>query len=491
MFIKKDLRKIATILDDAVDCNTYEKENNEDNENEHENNEANDNDNTNKNKIKRLKREEPLTVLRLGRRKQEFNGTVQVLCAPTHIPKLKFLHTINLYECNISNLNGFGPMFHVASPNLETINLGRNPIETIPDDFADVSPSLKHLWLDDCSLSGEFPRPLLLLKNLVTLRLPNNNITHLNIGGIDTNNNNTNKDNDNDDNYTDHNNNGGGSSKVIPLENLKTLCLDRNKLGSGDTFKVSDQRIGTGTEQEKVIDVDVDVDNDDDNDNDDDDGKKEKEEKEEQQQQLEQQDSSSSDSVLPSNLAEWLPNLEGLLLRHNQFTKLGVTIWPTTLQVLHISSNQLSNLNEIMGTMGSMDNDNDNDTSMDDDNNDTSAALLQPSNFTHLYANGNQLQCIPTNILTKHPKLQRFVISHNPPLKELSNEIWNHINDNNENGDENENTNNDTKSSSSSSCKILWKPNPNLSPPGTKNSSSSSNNDDGDDDNDGEETMQD
>ena len=490
MFIKKDLRKIATILDDAVDCNTYEKENNED-ENE------NDNDNTNNtnNKIKRLKREEPLTVLRLGRRKQEFNGTVQVLCAPTHIPKLKFLHTINLYECNISNLHGFGPMFHVASPNLETINLGRNPIETIPDDFAEVSPSLKHLWLDDCSLSGEFPRPLLLLKNLVTLRLPNNNITHLNIGGIDTNKTNNNKENDNDDDDdTDNNNKGGGSSKVIPLENLKTLCLDRNKLGGGDTFKVSDQRIGTGTE-EKVIDVDIDVDSDNnDDDNDDDDGKKEKEKEE---QQLELQQDSSSDSVLPSNLAEWLPNLEGLLLRHNQFTKLGVTIWPTTLQVLHISSNQLSNLNEIMGMgMGTMENDNDNDTSMDDDDNDNNdtSALLQPSNFTHLYANGNQLQCIPNNILTKHPKLQRFVISHNPPLKELSNEIWNHIDNNSDNGDENDTTN-DTKSSSS--CKILWKPNPNLSPPGTKNSSSSSNNDDGDgdddndDDDNGEENMQD
>jgi Leucine-rich repeat (LRR) protein len=479
MFIKKDLRKIATILDDAVDCNIYEKENNEDNENEN-GNEANNDKN---NKIKRLKREEPLTVLRLGRRKQEFNGTVQVLCTPSHIPKLKFLHTINLYECNISNLHGFGPMFHVASPNLETINLGRNPIETIPDDFADVSPSLKHLWLDDCSLSGEFPRPLLLLKNLVTLRLPNNNITHLSIGGIDTN-----KNKGYDDN--DHNGGGGSSSKVIPLENLKTLCLDRNKLGGGDTFKVSDQRIGTGTE-EKVIDVDINVDSDNnDDDNDDDDGKKEKEKEEPQQLELEQ-DSSSSDSVLPSNLAEWLPNLEGLLLRHNQFTRLGVTIWPTTLQVLHISSNQLSNLNEIMG-IGSMENDNDTSMNDDDDDNNTSA-VLQPSNFTHLYANGNQLQCIPKNILTKHPKLQRFVISHNPPLKELSNELWNHINDNNDNdnGDknDNDNINNDAKSSSSSSCKILWKPNPNLSPPGNKNSSSS-NNDDGDDDGDGEENMQ-
>jgi Leucine-rich repeat (LRR) protein len=449
MFIKKDLRKIATILDDAVDCNTYEKEKNEDEHND-------DDDNKNK---KRIKREEPLKVLRLGRRKQEFNGTVKVLCEPSHTPKLKFLQTINLYECNISDLMGFGPMFNLASPNLETINLGRNPIENIPDDFADCQ-SLKHLWLDDCQLSGEFPRPLLLLKNLETLRLPNNNITHLNIGGIDTNNN-SNKD-DNDDDDVDNND---GSSMVIPLKNLKILCLDRNKLGGGDTFKVSDQRIGTGTEEKKVIDVDVNVDsNDDDN---------EKEEKEEQQ--LEQD---FSDSVLPSNLAEWLPNLEGLLLRHNQLTKIGVTIWPTTLQVLHISSNQLINLNEIMG----MDNDNDTSSSMmDDDDDDDDTSALQ-SNFTHLYANGNQLQCIPNNILTKHPKLQRFVISHNPPLKELSNELWNQIND----------ENNDAKSSSS--CKILWKPNPNLSPPGTKNSSSSNDDNgenDGEEKNNDDETMQD
>jgi hypothetical protein len=471
MFIKKDLRKIATILDDAVDCDTYEKEN-EDDENENEN-EANNDDN--KNNKKRIKREEPLKVLRLGRRKQEFNGTVKVLCEPLHIPKLKFLQTINLYECNISNLNGFGPMFNLASPNLETINLGRNPLtnDGIPKDFADCQ-SLKHLWLDDCQLSGEFPRPLLLLKNLETLRLPNNNITHLNIGGIDTNNsNNSNK----DDNSNDE------GSKVIPLENLKILCLDRNKLGGGDSFKVSNQRIGTGTEEKVVIDVDSN-DEDDDNDN----GKeKEKEKEEQEQEQVVVDATTSSDSVLPSNLAEWLPNLEGLLLRHNQLTKLGVTIWPTTLQVLHISSNQLINLNEIMGRGGN------NDTSSSmvmDDNDDTSA----PSNLTHLYANGNQLQCIPNDILTKHPKLQRFVISHNPPLKELSNEIWNQIDNEKENGDEND----DVKSSSS--CKILWKPNPNLSPPGTKNSTSSSSSnidvdDDDDDDNNNnnnnnDETMQ-
>eukprot|EP00537_Pseudo-nitzschia_pungens_P001235 CAMPEP_0172371080 /NCGR_PEP_ID=MMETSP1060-20121228/40976_1 /TAXON_ID=37318 /ORGANISM="Pseudo-nitzschia pungens, Strain cf. cingulata" /LENGTH=36 /DNA_ID= /DNA_START= /DNA_END= /DNA_ORIENTATION= len=30
MFIKKDLRKIPTILDEAVDCNSYDDENDED-----------------------------------------------------------------------------------------------------------------------------------------------------------------------------------------------------------------------------------------------------------------------------------------------------------------------------------------------------------------------------------------------------------------------------------------------------------------------------
>lgn len=420
MFIKKDLRKIPTILDDAVDCNTY------DAEEEQENNA--DDDNTNdKTKKKRMKREEPLTVLRLARRKQEFNGTVQVLCEPDRYgSKLKYLQTLNLYECDIHSLDGFGEMFSFCAPKLSTVNLGRNPLpcDGIPPEFAQCV-SVQHLWLDDCKLTGSLPVALLQLPNLESLRLPNNNITDLNIHNTTSNNN---------------------STAMIPLPKLKILCLDRNNLGSGDSTS------GGGGE-----------------------------------------------GVLPSNLAEWLPNLEELLLRQNSFKKLGVTKWPQTLKILQVSSNQLEDLNEIMmdttngSNSKSNDNEDEDDTlrpmatgdNDDDDDGATSTSTATTTTalpaLTHLYANGNQLKQIPEGILTQHPKLQRLVISHNAPLIDLPHEMWQQLGLLNTYDDDNNDGSNNT-TSSSSDLEIVWKPNPNLIPPGSDNNNNNTARNDNDDD---------
>jgi len=507
MFIKKDLRKIPTILEDAVDCNAYDEAREEDengnedyddngNNKTNKHNKSNDNSNI-KSKVKRIKLEEPLTVLRLGRRKQEFDGTVQVLCDITHVPKLKYLQTINLYDCNINNLTGFGTMFSVCSPNLTTINLGRNPLsDGIPDELSKCQ-SLKHLWLDDCGLTGSLPNALLHLPNLESLRIPNNNITDLTIGGINTNKNTT----------SSSSSSSSYTSTVIPLKKLKLLCLDRNKLGSG-IFHGSGINDTSSTKEK------------DDNEN----SRSSEDKRTKGKSEGEGKDttvttttstcnssasgSGSGSGFLPSNLAQWLPNLEELLVRHNSFTKLGITKWPSSLKILHVSSNQLEDLDEIMGinnTSSIIDVDNNmnmnsdmngggDDTLMTEGNPSSSSLSVSTStvtfsaipSLTHLYANGNQLKSIPNGILTNHPKLQRLVVSHNAPLKQLPNEVWDQLDlltASDERG---------KKETSSSACvEIIWKPNPNLNPPGSSNDDGENGNHSNDDSsNDNDESMQ-
>eukprot|EP00536_Pseudo-nitzschia_multiseries_P008043 jgi/Psemu1/296777/fgenesh1_pm.198_\ len=406
MFIKKDLRKIPTILEEAVDCKTYDDENDES-----ENDNGNDNGNDGNKKKKRAKREEPIRMLKLGRRKQEFDGCVKVLCQPAHVPKLKHLSVLNLYDCDIHDLTGFGPMFGEAAPNLETLNLGRNPLSKgIPAEFSKVR-SLKHLWLDDCKLSGALPRALLNLPNLESLRLPNNKITHLDIGGVDTNitKSSTKMDRDDGEEYeyddSPMNDVPTTPTAVIPLNNLKILCLDRNLLGShGSSTSNSNSNSNSGVEMDT------------------------------------EEDAAGAAVVMPSNLADWTPNLEELLLRHNKFRELGVQKWPSTLKILHVSSNQLENLDELVVNDGG-----------------------SPS-LTHLYANGNRLNRLPEGILEKHPKLQRLVVSHNPPLEDLPEEVWKKLGllpaqqaaSDDATG---------VRDDDASSCEILWQPNPNLSAP--------------------------
>ena len=161
MFIKKDLRKIPTILQEAIDCETYDAAVSEDNENE--TSLANRDP-----KKKRTKREEPLRILKLGRRKQEFEGSVKILCQPSYIPKLQHLEVLNLYDCDIHDLNGFGPMFEKAAPKLETLNLAKNKLsgeragrqQRLPPSIYLSGQQHSHRWLLFCTLAvqGSCPR---------------------------------------------------------------------------------------------------------------------------------------------------------------------------------------------------------------------------------------------------------------------------------------------------------------------------------------------
>lgn len=345
MFIKKDLRKVPKILEDAVDCDTNDTTDDENGANGN-NAEAPD--------VKRTKVQEPLRELRLSRRSQEFEGTVKILCQPQYAPKLTQLRSLNLYDCQISDLEGMGEMFSSSSPHLETLSLGRNPLSDIPDDFSKIQ-SLKHVWMDDCLLEGSLPKPLMELQNLESLRLPNNKITQISIL----------------ENTLD-----AFDTEVVSQPNLKVLCLDRNAL-----------------------------------------------------------------TELPPKMKEWAPKMQELMVRHNHLTALGTNVLPPTLCILHVSSNQLASLDEIMQN-------NDDDDGLD-------IPISNCPNLTHIYANSNQITHLPEGILTGHSKLQRLVISHNPHLKELPLEIWSFLE---QAGDQME--------QKGMRCEIVWQPNPNIQRPG-------------------------
>jgi Leucine-rich repeat (LRR) protein len=333
MFIKKDLRKIPKILEDAVDCHLVEEED--------DNNDAVDNPSTS---TKRIKKERALTFLPLGRRSQEFCGNTKILCEPSYVGKLTHLQNLNMYDNQITSIDGLGSFLSQASPQLHTINLGRNPLQEIPNDFALIK-SLRNVWFDDCLLEGPLPKPLLELPNLQTLRLPNNKITSISPAGVQ--------------------------------ENLRLVCLDRNQL-----------------------------------------------------------------TDLP-DMRKWTPNLEQLMVRHNLLST--VTELPTTLQILHISSNSVQNIDFITPL----------------------------KELTHVYVNSNQLTHLPAAVLEDCPKLQRLVISHNSSLTELPSQIWEYIQENS--SSENDDT------GSKPLCEILWQPNPNLTLPTAMLDDDNSDDDDDDD----------
>ena len=173
---------------------------------------------------------------------------------------------------------------------------------------------------------------------------------------------------------------------------------------------------------------------------------------------------------LPSRLGEWVPNLEELYVRHNNIQSLkNVESFPSKMKILHLSSNQLEDLNVLTTTP-------------------TTSNQQQQQicpELTHLYVNGNQLKSIPSGILDSSccPKLERLVICHNPPLSELPDDLWEHIHtrsseqqqqqQTNDDGDDEEQqeaggggSNNNNKKKK---CQVVWEPNPNIVIPDTTN----------------------
>lgn len=205
MFVKKDLRKIPKILDDAVECPAGSNNNNYGNGN------GNDNGN-NEHRNKRSRVQEPLSELRLGRRKQEFQGKVKILCQPRYLSKLQNLQTLNMYDCAISNLDDMNN-FLGQCPCIETINLGRNPLGMLQTDEFSQIVSLKRLWLDDCQITGMIPKSLFELPNLEELRMPNNHITEF-------------------PDPTTISTFSSSSTMMMISSKMKILCLDRNRITS-------------------------------------------------------------------------------------------------------------------------------------------------------------------------------------------------------------------------------------------------------------------
>ena len=192
MFIKKDLRKIPKILQDAVAVE--QPEDYYDSATEDATQQA----------AKKVKRTQALKELKLARRQQEFQGSVSILCGQPRsllLPKLALLESLNLYDCGISNLDGIGVLGKGACPHLAVVNLGRNPIPSLPDEFGTLQ-SIQELWLDDCqALAGQpVPQCLGRLVNLTSLRASHCGFTEL------------------------------PDTVVQGWSNLELLCLDRNQL---------------------------------------------------------------------------------------------------------------------------------------------------------------------------------------------------------------------------------------------------------------------
>jgi len=187
MFIKKDLRKIPRILADAAAVQELPSDNS-----------APSSSCTDEPSSKKTKRE-VLTELRLQRRTSEFRGNVNILCQPQNAPALHHLVNLSLYDCQIKSLEGIGTFLSACSPNLQVLDVGHNPLQSLPDEIALLGQSLQQLWCDDCKITGEIPSCVTELSNLETLRLSQNHITSV-------------------------------PKDMRKLKKLKTLCLDRNQI---------------------------------------------------------------------------------------------------------------------------------------------------------------------------------------------------------------------------------------------------------------------
>lgn len=182
MFVKKDLRKIPKILSDVMVQSP-----------------------PSVNGDKDESQKEILTDLPLSRRPVEFNGSISILCNPSYAPVLQHLVRLSLYDCQISSLDNIGFLASHNTllgipPNLQDLNIGRNPLKSLPDDLAVFEPSLINLWCDDCELTGSIPKCVMKLKQLQVLRMSNNQIDHI------------------------------PGDQVEQLQNIRVLCLDGNQI---------------------------------------------------------------------------------------------------------------------------------------------------------------------------------------------------------------------------------------------------------------------
>ena len=139
MFIKKDLRKVREILNDAED-----------------------------------KREE----VRLGRRSGEFGGTLKILTSASAVAKLSNLRVLSLYQNGLRDIRSIGALSRTP---LEEINLGANALTSLPGELSTIK-TLKRIWAEDNRL-GEGGvtayHPVTELQGLLELRLSNNGIKSL------------------------------------------------------------------------------------------------------------------------------------------------------------------------------------------------------------------------------------------------------------------------------------------------------------------------
>ena len=198
MFIKKDVRKIPQILDDATSRAVASPPS------------PTNDDKTNDNDI--------ITEMRFARRGPEFlpSCSVSMVIQPRYVqrsfnklprlfilmssfiiyyfiiilviqpryqPALDNLVQLSLYDCGLSTLAGLEldvdrlgvPTF----PKLESLDIGRNPKlnnKSIPDTFHTQFPKLTELWLDDCGFGPNIPHTLLDLKKLQVVKMSGNKL---------------------------------------------------------------------------------------------------------------------------------------------------------------------------------------------------------------------------------------------------------------------------------------------------------------------------
>ena len=82
-------------------------------------------------KINEIFRDEGTAIeaLKLSKRKAEFQGTLRIICQETKVKLLGNLKVLNLYDNDLSNIDGIGLL---AQTPVEDINLGCNQLTKLP-----------------------------------------------------------------------------------------------------------------------------------------------------------------------------------------------------------------------------------------------------------------------------------------------------------------------------------------------------------------------